>query len=779
MERLESCIDSVAITVETAYEQIEQKDAAGCAKVESELLTLTKDLDQARAHAFEEFVDHVDYWEEVITKVRHKVRDSKVVTIQRKNARATFTVFIQDGLEQTRYHTARISGESRIFTAREARKTALAALSLYGLEDLGQLQSDQSVASGVIDFLMSPETYTGPPESALFVNGLDETQRQDLRNSIFEIMWTLGDSEATAYSQASKDEKKEAQERSLAWLSVAKRLHATHSYALSTRKANVLASRGRVEEAADARKGIVGIPETALDQYLMAEIKRHEGRYEEAQRLYQATLRLQPDHFWARYPVGPCSLEQLEPRAAVAAFDICVEARPDSTTALLGRALADFDAEKLDDAFADLDSIFKLDPNHYGAWLNRGYLHAKQGKLDEALSDFSQAAELNSERSASFLNRGEVHSDKATAALKKNPPDRDTALAEWNLALKDYSQAIKLSPTDCRPYLYRGDVWAKAGKFQSAIADYREAVKHEGTNADIAKAYRNMGRLQHGLSNFGEAMFSWDSYLKLFPKDAEVLSLRADTARRLGRHQAVIESLSKYFSQREPLSKQIDDRGRAFSALGLIREAHGDFTRAIEKSPTAELLNRRGWMMNLYAYQIAELDFIEAIEGLPLDPNNFSGRSYARVMQGKYREGVADAAKSASLITENIRKNTRQVWPLYINIADIYAQASLQVQDDETSQAERTQLQEEYQAKALQFIKQTISSAKTDKAKELAIEALKKASALRPIRQTREFREFIASLQSDPEACYQKTTNIIFCISSITYAARIAWHVTL
>lgn len=60
-----------------------------------------------------------------------------------------------------------------------------------------------------------------------------------------------------------------------------------------------------------------------------------------------------------------------------------------------------------------------------------------------------------------FFNRGNFHNRKA----------------QYDQALQDYDQAIRLNPSYDRAYGNRGNVWFRMGQLDRAIADYDECLR--------------------------------------------------------------------------------------------------------------------------------------------------------------------------------------------------------------------------------------------------------------------------------------------------------------
>ena len=94
----------------------------------------------------------------------------------------------------------------------------------------------------------------------------------------------------------------------------------------------------------------------------------------------------------------------------------------------------------------------------------------KKKDYDRAVADCNQAIRLDPNLVAAYLVRGRAWS------LKK----------EYDRAIADYDQAIKLDPANSVAYCNRGVAWHHKKEYDRAIADCDQAIL---LNADFAAAY--------------------------------------------------------------------------------------------------------------------------------------------------------------------------------------------------------------------------------------------------------------------------------------------------
>lgn len=133
------------------------------------------------------------------------------------------------------------------------------------------------------------------------------------------------------------------------------------------------------------------------------------------------------------------------------------------------------------------------------ALYNRGNAYATNGNFERAIADYDQAIRLNPTMAVAFDNRGVAYSKKK----------------QFERAIADYDEAIRLNPNSVVALHNR--CWARAiiGRFDDALSDCGESLRLRPQYAD---ALRNRGFVYLRTGAFDKAIIDYDAALQNDPK---------------------------------------------------------------------------------------------------------------------------------------------------------------------------------------------------------------------------------------------------------------------
>lgn len=95
--------------------------------------------------------------------------------------------------------------------------------------------------------------------------------------------------------------------------------------------------------------------------------------------------------------------------------------------------------------------------------------------------------------------------------------------AQWDKAIDDFREAVRLDPTNALAYEYLGGAYFGRGDLEKAIATIGQAIRLNPTNA---RTYLNRASAHDAKGDYDKAASDLAESLRLNPKDANALAMR-------------------------------------------------------------------------------------------------------------------------------------------------------------------------------------------------------------------------------------------------------------
>ena len=197
------------------------------------------------------------------------------------------------------------------------------------------------------------------------------------------------------------------------------------------------------------------------------------------------------------------------------------------------------------------------------AFSNRGIAYSEKKDYNRAIQDFSQAIRLDPTNAIVFNNRGNAYRDKQ---------DHDSAIL-------DYSQAIRLDPSYVVAFNNRGNAYRNKQDYDKAIQDYSQAIR---LNPNYALAYNNRGYTHFDKKDYERAIQDFNLAIRLDPKYTVAYNNRGNAYLSKNEYSRAIEDYRVVLQLDPKNSGAYANRAHARFFLGEFSSAVPDFAKAAE-----------------------------------------------------------------------------------------------------------------------------------------------------------------------------------------------------
>ncbi len=204
----------------------------------------------------------------------------------------------------------------------------------------------------------------------------------------------------------------------------------------------------------------------------------------------------------------------------------------------------------------------------------------KKKEYDLAIKDYTKAIKLNPNNKDAYYNRGFAYVNERL----------------YDLAIRDFSFVLKKDPGYERAYFWRGFAYGEKGEYDLAIKDYSNTIK---LNPYHAGAYcnRGFGFSKKGLYNL--AIKDYTSAINIDPKMTIAYLNRGIVFGYLNKWEKALTDFRALVYQNPTNPFYRLDYGFVLSKANQIEEARRQIQLALKSAPT--LLQKRGnYLSSLY-----------------------------------------------------------------------------------------------------------------------------------------------------------------------------------
>jgi tetratricopeptide (TPR) repeat protein len=312
-----------------------------------------------------------------------------------------------------------------------------------------------------------------------------------------------------------------------------------------------------------------------------------------------AKLQASPDDTnWLLARAKAYSCEK-KPFDAIHDCDRILALNPRHSEALMFRAKLK-KGEGLDkDALVDYERIIEFEPEHFEARLEKARLEYYFGFYDLALNDFKVCLNINPSADLFYqtgrmelklgLNREAISHLSMAIRLEKNQAAYYTNRAEayyfqaqYDLTIKDLTQALSIDSTQLWPLLRKGNAEHQAGLYNDAINSYSALIAHR---PDSASVYADRARSYVSLNKYDLALADMKECLRLNPNDLDALEYRAGLFEKAQKWAEAELDYSAYLERNPGNFLVYQKRAEVRMTLKKYAEAVADLDKVIEFKP--------------------------------------------------------------------------------------------------------------------------------------------------------------------------------------------------
>jgi tetratricopeptide (TPR) repeat protein len=221
-----------------------------------------------------------------------------------------------------------------------------------------------------------------------------------------------------------------------------------------------------------------------------------------------------------------------------------------------------------------------------------------------------------------------------------------TEKSNFDEAIADFNQAIKLEPNFPLAFNERGRAWMEKAEYQKAIADLNEAIRLE---PKFQLAYNNRGAVWSRMEEHDKAIEDFNKAIKLYPKFRSAYSNRGYSWLNKGDTDRAIADYNKAIQIEPKNGSNYTDRGYAWERKGEYDKAIADFTEAIKLDP-AHTLSYVGLCVSWYKKGDPNNTIASCTEAIKFEfLHAYSIRGKAWLRLGDYDKAIADLTEAIKL----------------------------------------------------------------------------------------------------------------------------------
>ncbi|MEQ8190615.1 MAG: tetratricopeptide repeat protein [Candidatus Eremiobacterota bacterium] len=290
------------------------------------------------------------------------------------------------------------------------------------------------------------------------------------------------------------------------------------------------------------------------------------------------------------------------------------------------------------DSLSLWNDVLSKYPGAVQAYANRGNIYRQKGEYNKALSDFTEALRLKPFKAEFYATRGSIY----------------TEIKEYDRAMADLNYSLKLKPDLAGAYLNRGNLYRAKGEYNKAISDYTEALK---LKPDYAEVYYNRALVYDVLKDYNKSLADYSMSVEYKPDYAEALYNRAIVYDILKDYDKAIADFTGAIEYKSDYVEAYQNRGNIYYKTGMYDNALNDFNQLLTIDPdfAGGYISRGTVYIEMSRFSDALIDFNKAIELDSHSVEALNGRGTVYGLMNYYERAIDDFTEALSVDKNSVQ----------------------------------------------------------------------------------------------------------------------------
>jgi tetratricopeptide (TPR) repeat protein len=224
----------------------------------------------------------------------------------------------------------------------------------------------------------------------------------------------------------------------------------------------------------------------------------------------------------------------------------------------------------------------------------------------------------------------------------------EAKLSQYDAAIRNLTAALNMKPernTSAAIYSWRADAYIHKAEFNKAMADANQSIR---LNTNYFAGYLERGIVNRRTGSLDKAISDYDATIRLNPNFARAYYDRAIACALKGDYEQSVRDSTEAIGLNPNDPDFYYNRGVSYQAIGNMDKAIADYNKAIHLAPK-ELNNycgRASAFEDIGQLDKASADYDQVTRLNPTDAHGYRFRGYAHFAKGNYRTAALDFEKA-------------------------------------------------------------------------------------------------------------------------------------